>query len=163
MRVIAIDPGYDRCGIAVVEKGARGKDVLCYSDCVTTNREDDFARRLTTVIDAVRACINEHAPNAMALETLFFNSNQKTAMRVAEVRGSLIQTANDAGLRVHEYTPLQVKSAVAGNGHANKSDMMRMVPLLIALTPKKRLDDEYDAIAIGITHCASTKQVLLGK
>ena len=90
-------------------------------------------------------------------EKLFFNTNQKTAMHVAEVRGVLIQIGMDYKLIVAEYTPLQIKSAVGGSGRALKEDVMRMIPLLIALPQKKRLDDEYDAIAVGITHCACAR------
>jgi crossover junction endodeoxyribonuclease RuvC len=154
MRVLGIDPGYDRCGIAVVDKLPGKKESLVFSTCIVTDRKAEFNDRLNMITEGVRAVIDTHKPDSLAIEKLFFNTNQKTAMRVAEVRGVLIQIGMDYELTVAEYTPLQVKSAVGGSGRALKEDVMRMIPLLIVLPAKKRLDDEYDAIAIGLTHCA---------
>lgn len=157
MRVLGIDPGYDRCGVAIIEKVPSKKETLVYSHCIQTDKTQDFNDRLNAIITEIRAVIETHTPTAIALEKLFFNNNQKTAMRVAEVRGALIQMGKDYTLTIAEYTPLQVKSAVSGNGRAQKQDVMRMIPLLITLPQKKRLDDEFDAIAVGLTHCASAR------
>lgn len=165
LRVIAIDPGYDRCGIALLEKrSGSAKEHVIFSTCIQTSKHDAFVVRMHTVAEAVRGVIQEYLPAHMAIEKLFFNNNQKTAMHVAQVCGTIIETGIQAGLHVHEYTPLQVKSAVAGNGRALKTDVMRMIPLLAilpTLSPKeKRLDDEWDAIAVGITHLASSASLL---
>lgn len=156
MKVISIDPGFGRCGIAVVEKKS-GKDFLVDSTCVETKASAPFEERLATVVEECRRWIQKHAPNAVALERLYFNTNQTTAMRVAEVRGAIIQTANEAGLPVFEYTPSQIKVAAAGNGRADKAALTRMVRILLGLTKVIAYDDEYDAIAVGITHLAHAR------
>jgi crossover junction endodeoxyribonuclease RuvC len=159
MRIISIDPGYDRCGIAVLEKIPKHKETVLFSACIQTSKTDEFIVRLHTVADQVRGVIEEYAPQHMAIEKLFFNTNQKTAMNVAKVCGMLAEVGMNAGCEIFEYTPLQVKSAVGGSGRALKSDVTRMIPLLVTLPPLspkvKRLDDEYDAIAVGLTHLAS--------
>jgi len=153
MKVLAIDPGYGRCGVAVVEKTPRG-EALIYSDCIETDAASDFPARLAEIISECGRLIAEHKPDAVALEKLFFTSNQKTAMRVAEVRGALIEMASEHGLSVFEYGPGQVKGATTGSGRADKQQVVKMLNALLNITKKIRHDDEYDAIAIGITHLA---------
>jgi len=156
MRVLAIDPGYGRCGIAVVEKHG-GKEVLLYSDCVETSGKDDFTERLAAIADACARLIEEYSPQALALEKLFFQKNQKTAMRVAEVRGALIETAARHDVPVFEYTPGEVKVATTGSGAADKKAVAAMVRALVKIEKYIQHDDEYDAIAIGITHLARAR------
>ena len=107
--------------------------------------------RLACVSRAVTAAIKEYAPDALAIETLFFSVNKKTALGVAEARGAILAAAGLASLPVVEYSPQQVKSAVTGNGGADKRAVANMIPRLLVLPEKKRTDDELDAIAIGIT------------
>jgi crossover junction endodeoxyribonuclease RuvC len=156
MKVLAIDPGYGRCGMAVVER-IGVKDVLHYSVCVETVVNSDFAERLRIVVDMCESLLREHSPDCVAMEKLYFNVNQKTAMRVAEVRGALISAAAAAGLTVHEYTPGEVKSAAAGSGRADKKQVATMVHALVKIDKPIQHDDEYDAIAIGITHLAHSR------
>jgi crossover junction endodeoxyribonuclease RuvC len=156
MRVLAIDPGYGRCGMAVIER-VNNKETLLYSDCVETSGQDEFSDRLATIADACSRLIREYKPDTVALEKLFFQKNQKTAMRVAEVRGALIETATRLDVSVAEYGPGQVKSAVAGSGRADKHAIASMVRMLIKIEKKIDHDDEYDAIAIGITHLAHAR------
>lgn len=157
MRVLAIDPGYGRCGVAVVEKNGGGKEVLIYSACIETSAHDQFADRLSQVANECARLIKMHAPDCLAMEKLYFRTNQKTAMRVAEVRGALINTAQAAGLEVFEYTPGEVKSAAAGNGSADKKAVARMLHALIKIEKEIRHDDEYDAIAIAVTHLSRAR------
>ena len=110
LRVLAIDPGYGRCGVAVVEKKS-GKETLTYSACIETSAKADFPERLLHIVGECERLMKKYRPNAVALERLFMTKNQKTAMRVAEVRGALISAAASAGLSVFEYTPGEVKSA----------------------------------------------------
>lgn len=148
MRILAIDPGYARLGIAVVE-GNPSRPMLVMSECVCPERgarEDRLAR----VSGAVTAAIKEYRPDALAIETLFFSINKKTAIGVAEARGAVLVAAGAASLAVIERSPQQVKLAVTGHGGADKAAVARMLPKLINLPEKKRLDDELDAIAIGI-------------
>lgn len=152
MRVLAIDPGYDRLGLAVVE-GDPSKPVCVWSNCVTPAKGVPETR-LAAVYTAVASAIQTYAPDMLALETLFFSTNVKTAIGVAEARGAVLAAAGAAKIRVVEYSPQAVKLAVTGNGRADKAAMARMVPRVITLsaprTGEKRLDDEYDAVALGI-------------
>ncbi len=158
MKIISIDPGYERLGIAVVEKVDGGsKEQLIFSECFRTSAKDEFNDRLLQVGQRIKEVIAEHKPETLAIEKLYFNSNQKTAIQVSQVIGSIIFLAKDSGLEVFEYTPLQIKLAVAGNGKGSKDDVITMLKYLIDLPDKKMLDDEYDAIAVGLTHFAHRK------
>lgn len=156
MKVLAIDPGYGRCGMAVIER-ENSKEILLFSDCIETSGKDDFSERLAVVADVCMRLIQEYRPQALAIEKLYFQKNQKTAMRVAEVRGALIETATRFGVPVSEYGPGQVKSAVAGSGRADKIAVARMLHALLKIDKKIKHDDEYDAIAIGVTHLAHVR------
>ncbi|HEV7449349.1 MAG TPA: crossover junction endodeoxyribonuclease RuvC [Candidatus Paceibacterota bacterium] len=156
MRILAFDPGYERLGVAVVEKQNR-KDVLLYSDCVRTKAALAFPERLAELGAAAEALIQEWQPTGVALEEVFFEKNAKTAMQVAEVRGMLTYIAASRGLSLHQYTPAEVKVAITGYGHSDKKAVAAMVPRLVSITGKKRLDDEVDAIAVGITCLASIR------
>lgn len=156
MRVIAIDPGYGRCGVAIVEK-KDGKEAWIYSDCIETHAKDGFVERLAQVVAECERLMKIHKPDALAMERLFFNSNQKTAMQVAEVRGAILNAAVSAGLPSFEYTPGQVKSATTGYGSADKRQVMDMLRMLLKIEKVVTHDDEYDAIAVGITHLAHSR------
>jgi crossover junction endodeoxyribonuclease RuvC len=156
MRVLAFDPGFERLGVAVLEK-QDGKEVLLYSGCVRTKAKLLFDQRLREIGMAAEALISEWHPAAVALEEVFFEKNAKTAMQVAEVRGALMFIAAKAGLVAHHYTPGEVKVAVTGYGGADKRAIAAMVPKLLRLKSAKRLDDELDAIAVGITCLASAR------
>jgi len=158
MKVIGIDPGYGRCGVAILEKNG-GKEVWLYSDCIDTKPQDGFVERMAQVVAECERLIQEHRPDALAMEKLFFNSNQKTAMQVAEVRGAILQAAHAAGVATHEYTPGQVKSATSGFGRADKKQIATMLHMLLKIEKPVRYDDEYDAIAVGLTHLASVRQI----
>jgi len=160
MRILGIDPGYDRLGIAVIEKATRGqggKETLLYSDCLQTSSKDDIYIRLKSIGAEIARILDEFKPDILAIETLFITKNQKTAMRVAEARGIIIYEALKRDIPVHEYGPMEVKMAVTGDGSSDKTRMTKMVGLLVKMPakagPTKLLDDEYDAIAIAL--CAS--------
>ncbi|HCB35617.1 MAG: crossover junction endodeoxyribonuclease RuvC [Candidatus Taylorbacteria bacterium RIFCSPHIGHO2_02_49_25] len=157
MRVLAIDPGYNRLGVAVLEKLPGQKEMLLYSACVQTAKELSHANRLLNIATAIRKVADEFKPEAVALETLFFTTNRKTAISVAEARGAILVEAARAQLPIHEYTPLQIKVAVTGYGKSDKRQVTQMIKKLIALPEKKRFDDEYDAIAVGLTCLASER------
>jgi crossover junction endodeoxyribonuclease RuvC len=157
MKILGIDPGYDRVGIAIIEKNSSTKEVLIHSECLQTSVKDDFYIRLGQVGTRIAGVIQEYSPDALAIETLFITKNQKTAMRVAESRGVIIHEAIRKNIPIHEYTPLQIKIAVTGHGASDKAQVMKMIPLLIKIPLKKTPDDEYDAIAVALTCSASEK------
>lgn len=143
---LAIDPGYDRLGSAVFVG-----QTLVFSECFTPTK-GEVPERLLSVFNRVRSLIQEFSPATLALETLFFSKNTKTAMHVAEARGAIIVAAMAEGVSLFEYSPQAIKIAVTGSGSAPKEAVIRMVDRLVTLPPRKRLDDEYDAIALGIAH-----------
>jgi crossover junction endodeoxyribonuclease RuvC len=152
-KILGIDPGYDRVGIAIVEK-----EKLIYSECFETNRNDLFEDRLLAISKKIENIIKEFSPQALAIETLFLNNNQKTAMRVAEARGVIIVEARKNGLEISELSPLEVKVAITGYGKSDKKQIQNMVTRLVKIEKKKILDDEYDAIAIALTGAVSYPQ-----
>ena len=154
MRIIAIDPGYERLGIAVLEKNPREKEVLLYSDCFKTSAKLPHAKRLNLIGDEIARVIDEYRPSALCLETLFFSTNQKTAITVAEARGVILYQAAKHDLVVYEYGPGEIKVAVTGYGKSDKEQVIRMIPRLIRIdkgVENIRHDDEFDAIAVGLT------------
>jgi crossover junction endodeoxyribonuclease RuvC len=151
MKLLAIDPGYERLGIAVLEKEPRQKERLAYSDCFQTDKGLPHAERLALIGAELERVIAEHAPEALCLESLYFSKNQTTAIKVAEVRGVILYVAARAGLRVFEYNPMEIKVAVTGYGKSDKTAVIAMVPKLVRVEKKIRYDDEYDAIAVGLT------------
>lgn len=158
MRVLAIDPGYGRCGVAVLERIGGEKETLLYSGCIETSKDADFTARLGIVADECARLAKKYKPDVVALEKLYFSTNQKTAMRVAEVRGSLIQVATSLGIPVFEYTPGEIKSAAGGHGGAGKEQVAKMLRALIKTEKEIKYDDEYDAIAVGVTYLARHRQ-----
>lgn len=153
MKVLALDPGYDRLGVAVLER-VDGKEVLLYSACIETDRNAEFSDRLFVIGTAVARLIEDHEPNAVAIETLFFNKNVKTAIGVAQARGIILFLAKQAGCTVYEFGPQEIKVAITGYGKSDKTAVIDMVKRLVVNAPKTALDDEFDAIAVGITALA---------
>ncbi len=160
MTIIGIDPGYERVGIAVIEKSSpKEKEILLHSECFTTSSKTEIYDRLTSVGLRVRTLIQEFKPDMLAMETLFITKNQKTAMHVSESRGIIAYEARLGGIPIFEYSPPQIKIAVTGHGKSDKIQIIKMIPLLLKMPPEKLsgkiLDDEYDAIAVALTCLAS--------
>lgn len=149
MRILAIDPGFDRMGLAVLE-GDPSRPVHVWSDCITPPKGAP-EERLSAIHEAVKDAIQEYDPEKVAIESLFWSTNNKrSALGVAEARGAALSAAAEAGLSVSEHSPQQVKLSVTGYGNADKKAVASMVPKLVSLPPKRRLDDELDAIALAI-------------
>ena len=157
MKLLAIDPGYERIGIAVIEKLLKQKEALVYSNCFKTKAIFPFSERLLVIGNEIEKVIKKYKPEVLAIEKLYFTTNQKTAMGVAEARGMIIYLATKNKLKVFEYTPPQIKIAVTGYGRASKDMVMSMIPKLIICPKGINSDDELDAIAIGITCLAREK------
>lgn len=158
MIILGIDPGYERVGIAVLEKvpGERREQIL-YSACFKTNKKDMLPNRILLVGKEIERIIDEFSPTRLSIEKLYFENNQKTAMGVSEARGAIIYAAMSHGLEISEFTPLQIKSAVAGYGRAEKRDVHVMVSKLVDLPKTTTQDDEIDAIAIALTAFATSR------
>ena len=131
MKVLAVDPGYDRVGLAIIEK----KDIerVVFSECFTTDKKDSFSARIFAIGSHIESLIEEHQPEFFAIEQLFFAKNTKTALAVSEARGMMLYIACKHNLKIFEYTPNQIKLAVTGYGAANKQEVHAMVQRLIAI------------------------------
>lgn len=159
--VLGIDPGYDRLGVAFVTR-EKGKDVVVHSTCLESSKSDIFLDRILYLGKNVSTLIETWKPDCIAIEKLFFVTNQKTANHVSEVRGILLYLAACYGYqhKVYEYTPLEVKTAVAGFGRAEKTQVALMVERITGFKTKGVRDDEVDAVAIGLTCLARDARLL---
>ena len=152
MRVLGVDPGLTRCGIAVVD-GSAGRKVTCVQvDVVRTPVDDDLAVRLLAVSDAVEEWLDRHRPEAVAVERVFSQYNVRTAMGTAQAGGVVALAAARRGLPVVFHTPSEVKAAVTGSGRADKAQVTSMVTKLLGLREAPRPADAADALAIAICH-----------
>lgn len=160
IRILGIDPGFDRLGVCVLDKEGN-KEKLVFSTCIRTNKKESFEKRLTVLGQELEEIILKYKPDELAIETLFFTNNQKTIITVAEVRGICIYLAHKNGAALFEYSPPQIKLAIAGHGKASKEDIAIMVPKILKQPLLiNTLDDEIDAIAIALTHSANRRNRL---
>lgn len=151
MIILGIDPGIAIVGYGVIEfKNSRF--VTLAHGSIQTPAHTDVEARLEMIYDELDSIIKMYHPTEMAIEELFFNTNHTTMVPVAEARGVILLCAKRNGLRVAEYTPLQVKQSVVGYGRAVKKQVMHMVSLLLKLESTPKLDDTCDALAIAICH-----------
>lgn len=154
MVILGIDPGLAIVGWGVIEYNASRFKVLGYGSIETpakTATED----RLLLIYKGLRQIIEKYRPDQMAVEELFFNTNITTGIRVAEARGVILMCAHELGVKIFEYTPLQVKQAVVGYGRAEKKQVISMVTMLLGLEKPPRPDDTADALAIAVCHAHS--------
>jgi len=149
MRIIGIDPGYAIVGYGVVEY-VSGKFKTSDYGAIRTDAKTGFDRRLEEIHLDLSQILDEYKPQFMALEKIFFTTNQKTAIDVAQARGVIILTARTRGIEIVEYTPLQVKSAVTGYGKATKKQIQEMTARILGLGAIPKPDDAADALAVAI-------------
>ncbi|MCA9370023.1 MAG: crossover junction endodeoxyribonuclease RuvC [Pseudomonadales bacterium] len=155
---LAIDPGYDRMGWAVGGKVSGSIQLIEYG-CAQTDAKDSLAHRYQAIITYLTKIIKEFEPSHLAIESVFFSKNQKTAMKVAEVRGIIIGICLEHGLEYSEYNPGSIKLAVTGNGRADKRAVEKMVRLECNLLNEPIVDDAVDAIAVLMTHLYQPTQI----
>ena len=156
--ILSCDPGYDRLGIAVLV-GSVHESSLLYSACAQTDKKEDLSTRLAQLHKELLSVIKKYKPDAIAVEKLFFSTNnKKSALAVAESRGMVLTLAGIHNIKVIEHSPQEVKIAVTGYGNASKKDVMDMTKRLIKGISPKALDDEYDAVALAICALASYKK-----
>ncbi len=151
MRILGIDPGYAIVGYGAIEYEGNQFTTLAYG-AVTTQAGVPFERRIEQVYDGVCQVIDCYKPEAISIEQLFFTTNQKTAIMVAQARGVVLLAAMKRGIPIFEYTPLQVKQSVVGYGKAVKHQVMEMTRILLHLKEVPKPDDAADALAIAICH-----------
>ena len=159
MIVLGIDPGYAIVGYGVIEYHNNHFKVLDFG-AITTEAHFPFNERLERIYNCACMLIDRYHPDAMAIEKLFFNTNQKTAIDVAQARGVILLSARQHGVSIHEYTPLQVKQSVVGYGRAEKKQVQEMTRLLLNLDKVPKPDDTADALAMAICHAHSSGSAL---
>ena len=154
--ILGIDPGYGLTGFGVIEvAGPRMKCLDC--GVIKTLAGEEFSQRLKYLHQDLTKIIKKYEPDLVAVEDLFFFKNVKTAMKVSQARGVIILTAVQAGCRLVEFTPLQVKQAISGYGRAGKGQTQQMVKVLLGLKQIPRPDDAADALAVAICAASSMK------
>jgi crossover junction endodeoxyribonuclease RuvC len=151
MKIIGIDPGYAIVGYGVIEYRNMSFTTLDYG-AILTEAGMPFGKRLRKIYEDLMLILERHKPEALAVEKLFFTTNQKTAIDVAQARGLVLLAAELSGVPYFEYTPLQVKQAVVGYGKAQKAQVMDMTKRLLKLDQVPKPDDTADALAIAICH-----------
>lgn len=149
--ILGVDPGYDRCGWAVL--ATQGKQVkLLDCNSVETNRQADKQTRFLQIWNHFQHLLQEYPITEISMESLFFSRNVSTALPVSEVRGLVFAAALQAGIPVYEYGPSQIKVAVTGDGRASKQQILKMIAVLLKLEKIPKLDDTGDALAAALTH-----------
>ncbi len=151
MRILGIDPGTGILGFGVIEASGH-KAQLVTAGVIRTPVKQDDAIRLATIYEELTDIIAETKPSIMSVEKLFFAQNVTTAMSVAQARGVVLLCGQQAGLELHEYTPLQIKQAITGYGRADKKQMQEMVRVILQLKEQPKPDDCADALAAAICH-----------
>ncbi|KKQ78014.1 MAG: Crossover junction endodeoxyribonuclease RuvC [Parcubacteria group bacterium GW2011_GWA1_38_7] len=151
--ILGIDPGYGRVGIAIIEKTNKCERLI-HSECFETDVKLPHFKRLLLIGEKIKEIIKYYKPWCVAVETLLWSKNKKTALQVAEARGVILFEVARANIVLREFNPNQIKLAITGYGKSDKKQVINMVEKLVKIIPKKRHDDEYDAIATALT-CAA--------
>ena len=159
MRILGIDPGYGIVGFGVIDYENGQYNVVDYG-VIETPKEEVLPVRLAMIYEGITSLIDTYQPDEMAIEELFFFKNQKTVIPVAEARGVILLAGINKNANIFEYTPLQIKQALTGNGRAEKAQVQYMVTALLGLKSIPKPDDAADALAVAITH-ANFNQTLL--
>ncbi len=156
MIILGIDPGIAIVGWGVIDYSGFGTKIKPIAfGAITTNSAEKTEDRILKVFDELTAIIAKYKPECVAIEELFFNTNQKTGIIVAEARGVIILACRQAGIPIYEYTPLQIKQAVVGYGRADKHQVIEMVTMFLGLAKPPKPDDTADALAAAICHAHS--------
>ena len=161
MRILGIDPGLAIVGWAVLDCERGSVRPVAYG-AITTPAHTDIESRLLIIKNDLEEIIDKYQPAEMAVEELFFNTNITTGIAVAEARGVILCTAHAKGVRISEYTPLQVKQAVVGYGKAEKHQVISMVTTILKLPKPPKPDDTADAVAIALCH-SQCRQSAMGR
>ena len=159
MTILGIDPGVATVGFGIISESGGNPSPIRHG-VITTSPDMRLALRLTQIFDDVSELIESFAPDALAVEELFFNTNLKTAVSVAHGRAAIILAGEKHQLPMFEYTPLQIKKAVTGYGHAEKHQVMEMVRRLLDMEAIPKPDDAADALAIAICHARTANSLL---
>ena len=154
--IFGIDPGYAIVGCGIVRYENNDFKLLGYG-AVTTDKDMPFNERLKKIYDDLTELLEKFKPDAVSIERLYFNTNQKTAIDVAQARGVIVLAVQNMGIPIFEYTPLQVKQSMVGYGRAEKTQVQEMTKMFLHLDKIPKPDDAADALAIALTHAQTNK------
>jgi crossover junction endodeoxyribonuclease RuvC len=152
LRVLGIDPGLTRCGVGIVDVDTRRRATLVHVGVVRTPADADLSVRLAAIAAGIRAVIEEHHPDAVAVERVFAQHNVQTVMATAQASGVALLIAAEAGLPAATHTPSEVKAAVTGYGSADKRQVQSMIARILRLDAPPQPADAADALAIALCH-----------
>lgn len=156
MKILSIDSGLARTGYAIFKKNGQS-NILIESGCVITNATELLPKRLNNLRTHMSGIFKKASPDVIVLETIFFGTNQKTLVSIAQAQGVLIELAESFKIPVKFLTPLTVKETITGYGRSDKKSVAKMVKLLLKLKKTIKYDDEIDAIACGLAYCTIKK------
>lgn len=155
--ILGIDPGYAIVGYGVIEKNEKNNCRVIAYGTIETPKEENFPLRLKIIKDGMNHLIEKYKPDEIAIEELFFNDNITTGIKVAEARGVILCTAVEKLGALYEYTPLQIKQAITGNGRADKKQVQYMTTAMLSLKSIPKPDDAADALAAALCHAQTNK------
>lgn len=161
MVILGIDPGVAIVGYGILHS-VRGKTEAVGYGVIRTKAHIPLEKRLTEIYDDLYLLIEKFKPDEAAVEELFFNTNSKTVIQVGQARGVILLALEKNGIKISEYTPLQVKQAVVGYGRAEKAQVMEMTRRLLNLEKIPKPDDAADALALALCHAQSSSSILHG-
>ena len=161
MKVLGIDPGYAIIGYGVINTTKDNK--VIDNAVIKTPKEDSSAIRLKNIASALMLLFKAYTPDAVAIEELFYFKNQKTIIPVAEARGVILLTAQKFCENIYEYTPMQIKQALTGQGRAEKKQVQFMVKSILGLKDIPKPDDAADALAVALTHAQTSPRLNINK
>ena len=162
MVIFGIDPGYAIVGCGVVRYENNSFSLMGYG-AIITHKEMPFNERLLKIYNDLTELLEKFKPDAVSIERLYFNTNQKTAIDVAQARGVVVLAVQKAGIPLYEYTPLQVKQSMVGYGRAEKAQVQEMTKMFLHLDKIPKPDDAADALALAICHGHSSGSLILNE
>lgn len=157
MKILGVDPGYGRCGFAVLECGQKNDPVLQNFGVISTDAKKELSDRLMELAEDFEQILKAVKPDVVSVEDLFFVQNITTGIQVAEARGILLLLVQRAGLKLVEPKPVEIKQCFTGNGSASKAEMQKMAQMLFGMEQQPKLDDATDAIAAAFFACRNLK------
>lgn len=161
MVILGIDPGYGIVGFGVIDTSK--KDILVDYGVITTPKEDSMPVRLETIDGSLKYLFEKYKPDVAAVEELFYFKNQTTVIPVAQARGVILLACQKYCGNIYEYTPLQIKQALTGNGRAEKAQVQYMVKAILGLNAVPKPDDAADALAVAICHSQTSPMLNMNK
>jgi len=157
--ILGIDPGIERLGIAIIEKNilSNPKEKIIFSECFKTPKTLPTEKRLALIYEKITKIVKDHKPDVAVVEKIFFTVNQKTAIIVAESRGTILAAIGKENIQIMELSPTEIKESITGNGAAKKEDISRMLSKIIHIPNTNAKDDELDAIASALAGSAKLR------